>query len=74
MSQPRNTSGRVGLAITNAIKLGGLALVFYDALTDPPGMDPATLGLAAFMMAGAQGFESFLRAFLGTGGKPPEDK
>lgn len=57
--------GRISSVVTNLIKLGGLVLVFHDAFTDPPGLDPATLAVAAFMMAGAQGIDSFLQNFFG---------
>lgn len=60
---------RAGFVITNLIKLGGLVLVMHDAFTDPSGVDPGTLAIAAFMMAGAQGLDSFFQAFFGGGRK-----
>jgi hypothetical protein len=59
-----SSSGRAGLVVTNLIKLGGLALVFHDALTKPPGVDFGIIALAAFMMAGATGFETFIQGFF----------
>jgi hypothetical protein len=56
---------QAGFVVTNLIKLGGLVLVFHDALTAPPGLDPVTLGIAAFMMAGAQGLDTFFQSFFG---------
>ena len=69
---PERRSGaaeQTSFVVTNLIKLGGLVLVFHDAFTPPPGIDPVTLGGAAFMMAGAQGLDSFFRAFFGTEGR-----
>jgi hypothetical protein len=60
----RSSSGRAGLVITNLIKLGGLGLVFHDALSPPPGVDYGIIALAAFMMAGATGFETFVQGLL----------
>jgi hypothetical protein len=59
-----SSSGRASLVVTNLIKLGGLALVFHDALTKPPGVDFGVIGLAAFMMAGATGLETFIQGFF----------
>lgn len=60
---------QAGFVITNLIKLGGLVLVLHDAFSAPPGVDPGTLAIAAFMMAGAQGLDSFFTAFFGGGKK-----
>lgn len=50
--------------ITNAIKLGGLIIALNEALIQNPA-DSRMLGLAAFMMAGAQGIESILSYLFG---------
>lgn len=66
MAEPKR-SEQAGQLITNAIKLGGLTVVFWV----PPGLadldQTVRLGLAAFMMAGAQGLDQFLKAFFQTG-------
>lgn len=56
--------GQVGLVITNLTKLAGLVVVVNEALFEPV-LRPAAIAVAALMMAGAQGFETFLRSFLG---------
>lgn len=62
---PHATARVSGLVVTNLTKLGGLAIAINEALirTDPR---PVALAVAAFMMAGAQGAETFLEKFLGT--------
>ena len=50
---------RFGLVVTNLIKLGGLVFVFTHELT------PEALGLAAFMLAGAQGIEQLFKGVFG---------
>lgn len=62
---PRPVGERAGLLITNLIKLGGLVLVFYDAFTPPSGIAASTWAGAAFMMAGAQGIETFITSLFG---------
>ena len=57
-----------GLVITNATKLAGLAVVIGEVFVRSE-LRPIALAVAAFMMAGAQGLETFLEKFLGTGGK-----
>lgn len=49
---------------TKFIQLAGVALVFLDALTDPPGTDAKTLAIAAVMLAGAQGADSVLKHLI----------
>ena len=58
------TTGRVGLIITNLTKLAGLVIVVNEALFVPT-LRPEVIGVAALMMAGAQGLETFLRSFFG---------
>lgn len=64
-SAKREQADRIGRAITQLIRLGGLVLVFVDAFTGPPGIDPSTWAGAAFMMAGAQGLDAARDAFGG---------
>lgn len=52
-------------AVTNLIKLGGLIVALNEALLQEP-PDARILGVAAFMMAGAQGIESLLSYVFGT--------
>jgi hypothetical protein len=53
--------------ITNLIKLAGLAVAVNEAMLRAE-LRPSALGVAAFMMAGAQGFEQLIGGLLG---KPP---
>jgi hypothetical protein len=53
-----------GLLITNLIKLGGLGVAINEALLRSEARSVA-LGLAAFMMAGAQGVETVLDKLFG---------
>lgn len=59
---------RVGLAFTGLVKLVGLLIAANEAFLVPH-RDPAAFALAAFMMAGAQGLDSFISNFLGGGKK-----
>lgn len=59
MTSP-SRSGQGGPVVTNVIKLCGVLILFVDAFTAPAGIAPETWAGAAFMMAGAQGIESFL--------------
>jgi hypothetical protein len=52
-------------AITSVIKLGGLLIAANEALLNPEPHDPVVFAVAAFMMAGAQGIDSFLSSMLG---------
>jgi hypothetical protein len=68
----RRTNGRQQAAaarwagvVTTCIKLGGLAIAAHEALFTAPPRDPVVFALAAFMMAGAQGIDSFLSNILG---------
>lgn len=51
--------------ITLLIKLIGLGMAANEAFLVEPPRDPVILGLAAFMMAGATGLDSFVQAILG---------
>lgn len=51
--------------VTTCIKLGGLAIAGHEALFTGPPRDPVVFAVAAFMMAGAQGIDSFLSNLLG---------
>lgn len=51
--------------VTTCIKLGGLAIAGHEALFTNPPRDPVVFAVAAFMMAGAQGIDSFLTNLLG---------
>lgn len=55
---------RLGLAVTNFIKVGGLVLAMHEGLFVNP-LRPGVLGVSAFMMAGAQGIETLLDRLLG---------
>lgn len=55
-----------GYAITNFIKLAGVAIAINEALIRSE-LRPMSLAVAAFMMAGAQGVETFLDKLLGAG-------
>lgn len=56
-------------AITLCIKLGGLAIAANEALFTTPPRDGLVFAVAAFMMAGAAGFDSLIDKILGTGKK-----
>lgn len=49
-----------GGIVTSLIKLGGLAIAGNEALFNPAPHDAVVFGVAAFMMAGAQGIDSLL--------------
>jgi hypothetical protein len=59
------TVARIAGLVTTLIKLGGLAIAANEALLNPTPHDPVVFAIAAFMMAGAQGFESLLSNVLG---------
>lgn len=63
--QPPSNGERAGYVVTNVIKLTGVAIVVGEILVRSD-VRPSVLALAAFMMAGAQGIESFARSFFGT--------
>lgn len=69
MPQPRRRdhSSAVGAAqaVTSLIKLGGLAIAGNEALLNGSPHDPVVFAVAAFMMAGAQGIDSFFNNFFG---------
>lgn len=67
--QPRRPLAHsIGLVITNATKLGGLILAMDWGLTKSgnPRLS-IVLAVAALMMAGAQGLETFLERMFGNG-------
>lgn len=56
------------LFVTNVIKVSGLVIAIHEAFTN---RDPVVLGLAAFMLAGAQISEELVIAFINSFfGKP----
>lgn len=55
---------RTGFLVTNLIKLGGLAMAINEVLLRAE-LRPVALGVAAFMMAGAQGIETLFDRLLG---------
>lgn len=63
-SSSSSTGGKIGYAVVNVTKLGGLAVVVHEifGLEQPR---PAALAIAAFMLAGAQGFDTLLDRVLG---------
>jgi hypothetical protein len=65
---PHNKAAQWGGVVTSLIKLGGLILAANEALFQPPPHDAVVFGLAAFMMAGAQGIDSLLGSIF-SGGK-----
>lgn len=64
-AQPQNgnTARRLTLAVTNATKVAGLVLAVHEGLQS--NSDAKVLLVAAFMMAGAQGFEQFATRLFG---------
>lgn len=66
---PPPSNGRLStLVVTNLIKVGGLILAMKEGLG--PEVRPGTLAVAAFMMAGAQGFENLLMRLFDRNGHP----
>ena len=59
------------IVLANLTKLAGLGIALNELLIRPE-LRPGSLAISAFMMAGAQGFESFVRAFLGSQAPPPQ--
>lgn len=56
--------------LTLTIKAVGIAIAANEAfLTEPQVRDPLAFGIAAFMMAGAQGFDNIVGNLLGGGKK-----
>ena len=76
LRRPREgeTAVRAASAVTNLIKLGGLAIAGNEALLQGSPHDPVVFAVAAFMMAGAQGIDSFLSNFLGNKAAAEEKK
>ena len=71
---PKRKVFDTSIFLANAIKLGGLGVAINELLIRSE-LRPGALAIAAFMMAGAQGLESFLQAFLGTASvQKPEEK
>jgi len=65
---PPSSTVRTANIITTLIKLGGLAIATNEAFIVSPPRDAVVLGLAAFMMAGAQGLENLINNFVPGGG------
>lgn len=61
----RDSNGAVRAAgvVTNLIKLGGLVLAMKEGLSEPE-LRPIVIGLAGFMMAGAQAVDSLLTSIF----------
>lgn len=55
---------RLGLVLTNLIKVAGLALAIKEGFFSHGGVDPGVLIISAFMMSGAQGIEGLLDKLL----------
>jgi hypothetical protein len=66
-SDPPNKAAQWGGVVTSLIKLGGLILAGNEALFQPAPHDAVVFGLAAFMMAGAQGIDSLLASIFSAG-------
>ena len=58
---------RVSRLITFGIKIAGVAMAVNEAFLVSPPRDPVVLGLAAFMMAGAQGVDSIISSLVSSG-------
>jgi len=58
---------RAASAVTLLIKLGGLVFAGNEVLFVGPPYDALVFGLAAFMMAGAVGIDTFINSFLKSG-------
>lgn len=71
MKRRSSASEVLGLIVTNAIKLGGLAVGLNEVFAHNE-LRTGALALAALMMAGAQSLESFLAAFFGASAKVKE--
>lgn len=69
MSNEPQPSGRtaraIGLVVTNATKLAGVAIALNEAFAHPQPR-PTLVGVAALMIAGAQGVERFLDKLFGS--------
>lgn len=63
--RPVPPTERVGGHVTQLIRLGGLVVALNEVLLQKDGGSTHGLLLGAFMMAGAQGLDSFLTAFFG---------
>lgn len=55
-----NKVAQWGGIVTSLIKLGGLTIASNEALLNSAPHDAVVFGVAAFMMAGAQGIDSLL--------------
>lgn len=55
--------------ITNSIRVAGIVLAVHEGLFVDPPRDAFVFGVAAFMMAGATGFENFVEKFTGSPGE-----
>lgn len=52
--------------ITNVIRIAGITLAVHEGLFVEPPRDAFVFAVAAFMMAGATGFENFIDRFVGS--------
>lgn len=59
---------RIGLVVTNLIKLVGAAIALNEVFIEPAIRETA-LGVAALFVAGGQSLETFFMVFFGSGGK-----
>lgn len=60
-----NGGAKWASVVTNLTKLAGLVIAGNEALIRTQPTRPIVLAIAAFMMAGAQGLETFLDKFFG---------
>lgn len=60
-----SSAARFAGFVTAMIKVVGLAIAANEALFTKPPRDAVVFGVAAFMMAGAQGIDSLLEALVG---------
>jgi hypothetical protein len=71
--QPQNSISRAVVAIiTNLTKVLGLVVAVNEAILRSD-LRPQVLAVAAFMMAGAQGFEQLVGAMFGGAKKESEE-
>jgi hypothetical protein len=64
-SQPNGKVARaISLAVTNCTKLAGVAVAVHESLFRTE-LRPIVIGVAALMIAGAQGLETFLDKLFG---------
>lgn len=61
----RSSQEKWGLVITNLVKLGGLVVAVNETLVEPA-IRPGGLAIAALMISGGLGLETFLASLFGT--------